>query len=280
MKGKFNPADWLIYSNLWMAANALAQGVQTRFLLGGRADLSPASGLLFFGTLFLYSLHRIVGVGQLAPFTSSGRHRFISENKTPLFAFAGLGLAGSVYFFFLLSWPIKWALLLPALVAIGYVFPLGASGRRLRDLHFLKIFLLSIVWAFLTVWLPAAELALGSKPATLLMGLERAAFAFALVIPFDIRDLEVDRHMRVKTFPGALGATPAVWLAFGMLALMLVFVFLNSYSPGAKTGLACSATLTFALILFSRRVEHDYYFSGLLDGMLILQFLLVYLFSL
>lgn len=279
MKKTFLVADWLFYSNIWIALNAVAQVMQTRYLLGGRVQVSPATGLIFFGTLFLYALHRAIGVGQLAPFTASGRFKVIQEHKSHLFLFAALGIAGALYFFLLFPWSIQWRLVLPGLLALGYVIPLGASGKRLRDLHFLKVFLLALVWAWLTVWLPAAELGAGWQRSTLLMGIERAAFIFALTIPFDIRDMEVDRHIRVRTLPNSLGIAPVMALAFLMMAVMLVFARLNHYPPGAWAGLACSAVITFTLIVFSRRVQHDYYFSGLLDGMLLLQFLLVWGFA-
>lgn len=268
-------ADWLFYSNVWIALNAAAQVMQTRFLLGGGLELTPAAGFIFFGTLFLYAIHRIIGVGQLAPFTASGRYKVISEHKKHLFFFSVLGLVGGLYFFFLLPWQIQWKLVLPGLLALGYVLPLGASGKRLRDLHFLKIFLLALVWAWLTVWLPAAELGADMQRATLLMGVERAAFIFALVVPFDIRDVEVDRHVRVRTLPNYLGVNAAIALAFLMMAAMLAFAWVNHYPAGARAGLACSAGITMTLVLLSRQVQHDYFFSGLLDGMLGLQFLLV-----
>lgn len=275
MTGGFKIADFLLYSNLWIALNALAQAAQTRFLLSGRVQLSPALGFVFFGTLFLYALHRIGGLGQLAPFTAFGRYKAISEHKAHLRVYAGIGLIGALTFYLFFPWRIQWMLALPGLIALGYVLPLGASGKRLRDLHFLKIFLLAIVWAWITVWLPAAELQADMQKATLWMGLERAAYIFALTIPFDIRDLEVDRHTQVKTLPGALGIAPVLALALLMLIAMLLFAGMNAYSTGVWAGLACSAAVSFLLILFARRVQHDYYFSGLLDGMMILQFLLV-----
>jgi len=266
--------DWLLYSNLWIALNALAQAAQTQYLLGGNIRLNPGLGLVFFGTLFLYALHRAIGLQRLRAFADKGRYYAISQFATQIRVFALLGLAGAAACYLLLPWPVQWRLALPGLVALAYVAPLGASGKRLRDLHFLKIFLIAGVWAWLTVWLPAA----GHGPFPWRMALERAAFIFAITLPFDIRDLRIDNHTQVKTLPAVMGVRAAIALALALLAIMLVFVWTNpGYNGGVKIALSLSALASGALILFSGRAQHDYYFTGLMDGMMILQMGLVWL---
>ncbi|MBK7408867.1 MAG: hypothetical protein IPL49_05445 [Saprospirales bacterium] len=272
----------MLYSNLWIALNATAQVAQTQYLLDGHLQVSPALGFVFFGTLFIYALHRISGLKQLAPFTAAGRFKVISEHKRDILVYAVIGLVGASVFFFLFPWRIQLMLGIPGLIALGYVIPFGASRKRLRDFHFLKIFLIAIVWAWLTVWVPAAELnwEVALQASTWWMALERAAFIFAITVPFDIRDLEVDLHTQVKTLPSTLGTTPAIILSMVALVAMIALAGWNAYTGfyphGAWMGLTLSALLSGGLVLYSRRVEHDYYFSGLLDGMMIVQFLLVW----
>jgi hypothetical protein len=273
----------LFYSNLWIALNAAAQVVQTRLLLNGELSLPPSAGFVFFGTLFIYALHRSSGLKRVAPFTGSGRYQIISRYKGHIEVYALLGLAGAAVFFWLLPGPVRWLLLLPGALALGYVIPLGKNGKRLRDLHFLKIFLIALVWAWLTVWLPAAEQGRPLEPGLWRMGLERALFIFAITLPFDIRDMQIDRHTRVKTLPAALGVRPALALAFAALLLMLAMVWLNVHSgfypSAALPALGISALLSAVLTGFANRVTHDYYFTGLIDGMMIVQFGLVAVFT-
>lgn len=266
--------DWLLYSNLWIALNALAQAAQTQYLLSGQIRLGPALGLVFFGTLFLYALHRAIGLQRLSIFADKGRYFAISQFATQIRVFALIGLAGAAVCYLLLPWPMQWRLALPGVLALAYVAPLGPSGKRLRDLHFLKIFLIAGVWAWLTVWLPVA----GYGPTPWRIALERAAFIFAITLPFDIRDLRIDSHTQVKTLPAVLGVRAAIALALALLLLMLAFVWTNpGYDAGVKTALSLSAIVSGALVLFSGRAQHDYYFTGLMDGMMILQFGLVLL---
>lgn len=255
--------------------NAAAQVAQSQLLLKGGFVLTPSLGFVFSGTLFLYALHRINGLDQVAPFTGFGRYKVISSHKSHILVYALLGLAGAGVCFLLLPWPVQWRLMLPGLIALGYVIPAGKGGKRLRDLHFLKIFLIAVVWAWITVWLPAAEAGLGLERSVMLMALERATFIFAITLPFDVRDMRIDQHTRVKTLPAFLGIPLTVALSFFLLLLMMIFAGMNHYPPGVMTALGISAALSAALSAFSYKIEHDYYFSGLLDGMMAVQFLLV-----
>ncbi len=205
--------------------NAAAQAAQSQLLLEGRIALRPSLGFVFCGTLFLYALHRVNGVEQLAPFTSSGRYKVISSHKFHILVYAMLGLSGAGVCFLLFPWPVKWALLLPGFLALGYVVPLGKGGKRLRDLHFLKIFLIAAVWAWVTVWLPAAETGAGWNRATLLMMLERASFIFAITLPFDVRDLKDGVYtVRLTTDDGK-----------GLSTSVLINVRRGAQTPGPGT---------------------------------------------
>ena len=273
----------MFYSNLWIALNATAQVVQTPWLLDGEFILSPSAGFVFFGTLFIYALHRSSGLKQVAPFTGSGRYQIISRYKGHIQVYALLGLAGAAVFFWLLPGPVRWPLLLPGALALGYVIPLGNNGKRLRDLHFVKIFLIALVWAWLTVWLPAAEQGRSLEPGLWRMLLERTLFIFAITLPFDIRDMQIDRHTQVKTLPVALGVRAAIAMGMAALLIMLAMVWLNVrsgfYPAAALPALGLSALVSAVLIYFATRVAHDYYFTGLLDGMMIVQFGLVVVFT-
>ena len=113
----------------------------------------------------------------------------------------------------------------------------------------------------------------------IVMLLERAFFIFAISLPFDIRDLEVDAYNQVKTLPAQLGRrrTKALALAclLAMAALAGVNYHIDVYSSGTFSALLLSGLAAFALICFADKVKHDYYFSGLIDGVMVLQLGLV-----
>lgn len=251
---------------------------QTQFLLLGNGAPTPLLGFIFFATLFLYAVHRIIGLRKSHPFTATGRYAVIARFRTPIIFYAGM--AGICAGLFLLQMPLRIlaGLVAPCLLALFYVLPVW-KGYRLRDLHYIKIFLIAITWSWITVFLVALELGMTWSIPMYVMLLERALFVFAITIPFDIRDLEIDAFNKVKTLPAALGIRQSQRLAGLSLLLLLLLAALNYYwdvySLQDFIALVLSACLSGVLIFLSDRARHDYFFTGLLDGMMVLQFLLV-----
>lgn len=272
--------DLLLYSNLWIALAAASMAAQTQFLLCGRAYPTPLLGFIFFATLCLYAAHRIVGLEKAQPFLEKGRFSVISRFRGHIMAYAAVAAVGAAFFFFQLPFRLQLAAVAPSLIALGYVLPLLSGRRRLRDLSYLKIFLIAIAWSWITVLLPALELGMGWSIPMIVMILERAFFIFAITLPFDIRDLEVDAYNQVRTLPALLGSRRTKMLALFCLLAMAALAGLNhhvdAYSTGAFAGILLSGLIACVLIFFSDRVKHDYYFSGLIDGLMVLQFGLVW----
>ena len=186
----------------------------------------------------------------------------------------------SLWFYWQLSTSLQWHLVWPCLLAMGYVLPVLFAKKRLRDLNYLKIFLIALVWPWLTVFLPAAEQHMHFNLPVYLMCLERFFFIFAITLPFDIRDLEIDAHMDVKTIPGGIGVKKSKILASVLLLAMLACSslnwILNAYNHWIMLAMILSAFSSFLLIMKSDRSKHDYYYTGLMDGTMILQGLLVW----
>lgn len=270
--------DFLLYSNLWIACAAVAMAAQTQLLLTGKVQPTPLLGFIFFATLLLYALHRIVGLKKSKPFQSQGRYKVIARFKGHISIYAAVSAGGALLCFFHLPFSLQLATFLPALISLGYVLPF--RGRRLRDLHYIKIFLIVIAWSWITVLLPARELGMGWNIPMYAMALERAFFVFAITLPFDIRDLEIDRFNGVKTIPARWGILATKLLSIACLAAMLALAWLNFhidvYSPGRFGALSLSALTAFGLITASGRIKHDYYYTGVMDGTMVLQFALVW----
>lgn len=270
--------DLLLYSNFWIALAAVGMAAQSQLLLSGKGEPTALLGFIFFATLFLYAVHRIIGLRKSKPFTDSGRYAVIARFRNHIVFYAGM--AGLCAGLFLLQMPLKLiaGLIAPCLLALLYVLPVW-KGYRLRDLHYVKIFLIAITWSWITVFLVALELGMTWSTPMYVMLLERVFFVFAITIPFDIRDLEIDAFNKVKTLPAALGVRSSQRLGGLSLGLMLLLAALNYYwdvyALNDLVALVVSACLSGLLIFLSDRTRHDYFFSGLVDGMMVLQFLLV-----
>ncbi len=272
--------DLILYGNFWIALGALALIFQTQLILKGNFQLDNLSRFVFFSTFLLYALHRIVGILRLKDFLNIDRFAVISKFRHHIIIYAILASLGVLYFFFQLTLRVQLALIIPAFLSLGYVLPFFGKKRRLRDFDQIKIYLIAGVWAFVTVVLPFMDSEQAWNLAIVLMILERGIFVFAITLPFDIRDLPVDQHGAVKTIPAVIGITKTKHLSYASLGLAMVFVvisyYLGLYDLKILIGLAISYLITAWLVSFSTTERHDYFYSGLLDGTMILQFVLVW----
>lgn len=280
--------DLFLYSNVYIAAAAVALTWQTQLILFGEFELDTLSVLVFFATMFIYASHRLVGLFSVKKFLKEGRFQIINTYKTHIWIYTGIALIGLIYAFFQVHFRIQLALIIPGLVSLGYVIPfLGFRQNRklrLRDLNWIKIFLIAIVWAYVTVILPIIEVRLVRLP-DIFIFIERAVFIFMITLPFDIRDLKVDQYNNVKTIPAVYGISFTIKLVLGCLIFLLLLASANYLlvpeSPiyFAAYGLWLSLISTYIFIRISIDKTDDYYFTGLLDGTMWMQFVCVWLFN-
>ncbi len=252
---------------------------QTKLLLGRPLSLDHLTGFVFFATLFLYAVHRIVGISRLKEFFDVDRYKVIARFKSHIFLYALVAAIGTLYCFVYLSFHQQMGLIIPGIFSLAYVVPFLGNRRRLRDVNHIKIYLIALVWAFVTVSLPAMEWSIATTLPVLVMTAERALFIFIITLPFDIRDLKVDSHGGVKTIPAMIGLQRTIQLGYALsvlfVGLVLVNFFWGTYSLSDTIALTISAFINAWLLSKSRLDRHDYFYSGLMDGTMILQFLLI-----
>lgn len=270
----------LLYSNFWIAACAVALTFQTELILYQDFEWGNPVFLAFFATLLIYALHRLVALEKVQNFVAEGRYKVINSYKSHIWIYTVIGLLGSMYYFFQMSWAVQLSLIVPGVISVAYVLPILSRKKklRLRDLDGIKIFLVAGVWAYVTVILPALEQStLGGQHFLLFQ--ERAFFIFAITLPFDIRDLKIDQAIDTRTIPALIGVQKTIYLVILTLLGSWILAFLNYwwydlYTINGLIALAISMVSTYLIIVLAIAKEHDYYYTGLLDGTMILQFLL------
>ena len=272
--------DLILYGNFWIGLGALALSLQTQLILKGDFLLDDLSLFVFFSTFLLYALHRIVGILRVKNFLNVDRYAVINKFRHHIIFYAIIASAGAIYYFFKLSWTIQLTLIIPAFLSLGYVLPFFGKKRRLRDFDQIKIYLIAGVWTFVTVFLPFLDNGTVFNLSILLMIIERALFVFAITLPFDIRDLKVDNHGDVLTIPAVIGIQKTKQLSYtiilGAWFLAVISYFLNLYDLNILLGLSLSYISTAWFLSFTSEERHDYFYSGILDGTMILQFLFVW----
>ena len=93
---------------------------------------------------------------------------------------------------------------------------------------------------------------------------------------FDIRDYKKDKITRTLTFPGLVGEFSTKVLASMLLLIFAVLTWYSESGP-ALINLELSAGLALLVVWFSTENRNDYYFLIFVDGMMLIQSILVVL---
>lgn len=265
--------DALLYSHVWIGLCALAMVWQTNIIVGPHFSMTSYQAVVFFGTISLYSIHRLIGLRRLGSgMKIEGRFGMVFQfRKTGLFLAISGGLL-SVVFFLRLGASEQKFLVLPAVVALLYALPVFPKGNRLRDFPFIKVFLISVVWAWLTALVPAGKVLSFQDPSVWLLSAERGLFILGITIPFDIRDYHTDKVAGVDTLPAVIGPYRARYLSAFCLCFAGVVAFFNPlYSSAQWAALIISLLPALIIVKYSTPNRHDYFYTGLADGLMIVQ---------
>ena len=271
--------DLILYGNFFISLGAGLLTWQAEAIFFGKHQ-SPTAypWLVFSGTLLVYAMHRIIGFGIIERTIVNRRLSIIRQFESHIKIYATLALVGVIYFAAQLPSETYILLIIPAIIAGLYITPILTDGR-LRDLPFIKVFLVGLVWAWTTALIPTWSSLSESTIPPILYSIEKMLFIIAITIPFDIRDLEVDRLQNIKTLPLIFGIRFSLITSFLLLMVSMFIAFYlwwsGLYSLADCIGTTLSYLITVVLVSFASPKRHEYYFSAVLDGTIILQAIIV-----
>lgn len=285
MKKAFQSAfDFLLFSNIFMSLCAVAQALVTFRLIDSKPVYSVI-GLLFTSTLGIYNFSILLSKPKHPEKSPYKRVRWFFAHYRLMVTFTMISLLSLIPLFFLLSMESRILLIFLSVLSFCYSLPIFTVGDQkfgLRNIPGLKTFLISLVWTMSCVLLPVLEaqdlhLADISMRDITLMIAKRFLFIFALAIPFDIRDLFSDRQAGLKTIPVAWGEKNAYLFCQVLLAgyIVLLFLFRNNGFSLDFFGLTTTALLMGWLIFKSKWQKDEYYYFFYMDGVLILQYVIM-----
>lgn len=141
---------------------------------------------------------------------------------------------------------LKWFII----VVLGLLYNSFFLEVYIRKIPLLKVFYVGLVWALVNCWLTLPEF---SIPIFLISFF----FITALVLPFDIRDMNSDT---VKTFPMMIGVQNTKYIAY---ALVFISTVIGIFYLQPSYGLAffMSSIISYIFIYFSENKRDDAYFS-------------------
>ncbi|MBP2615076.1 hypothetical protein [Chryseobacterium jejuense] len=141
---------------------------------------------------------------------------------------------------------LKWFII----VVLGLLYNSFFLEVYIRKIPLLKVFYVGLVWALVNCWLTLPEFSL---PIFLISFF----YITALVLPFDIRDMNSDT---VKTFPMMIGIQNTKYIAYGLVFISsLIGIFY--LKPQYAVAFFLSSITTYIFIYFSENKRDDTYFS-------------------
>lgn len=187
-----------------------------------------------------------------------------------LFLFRLVAVLLVLWSFYYLNITSFWFLLHLMLLSGFYALPQGFSATySLRNIPFLKIFLIAYTWAAVTVILPylSADLPINHYAIWQLF-FARFCFILGITIPFDIGDYREDVRQGLRTLPQFVGLRQSKWLSY---ICLLAFVLLElSYFQSINYLLADTLTAGIGVLLTyyasprAKRLYYKKYFDGLM----------------
>ncbi len=255
--------------------------METNFLLH-----LPLNGISFYcfvfgATLAQYNLHYLVKTSAVK---NSERLAWSMNHKQlhKILLASGICLILFSFFSFRLHHFIIMAIL--AVIAFLYTFPVIPVGKkkRIKDYGFIKIITLALLWTLVTVWFPVVNFAVDEK-IFLFVFFKRFVFMFVLCLLFDMRDIEIDREENINTIAVFLDKKKSYLLAYLSLILFIILSLIQFYFFGDKgvlIAMLLSGVATFFTIELTKKLNSDYVYLAGIDGMMLLQAVLVYLIGL
>lgn len=280
---------WLIFGNFWVATCASAMYASSVFTLGEPFEWRWLF-VVFASTLAAYNYHRVPESSLAYYARGSERHVWIRENRTALIVILLVAstLAG-LLIFPILDLRTLWWFVPAGLFSFLYVMPvlpIGGKWTRLRDLPFVKTFIISAVWAVITV-VPASREALlleRISPEVIWLMAERFIFLTAISIPFDLRDLNIDAQNNVKTFAGIWGFEKTLFYCRILLVIFAAAAVLgfqlNLISGSTTLAMIVSAASSGWLLAQINEKSDEMIYAFWLEGTMIDQFFWIFLLSL
>ena len=278
---------FVAYGNIFIALAAALATFQTYASEGKSASLYPL--FIFCSTLAFYNLQRLVLYHPTSERIYSARHEWLVENRRGLWVITIVASFGACVIASTWSTPQLGLLVCVGLFATLYFVPPVA----LRELPIIKGLHVALCWVFATNTIPllvdegvvAGAAAFTPHDATavaylLIEGIQRLLFLLPICLAFNIRDIESDQRLRIRTIPSVIGIKRSLRLAtmflIAFVALVLCRALLklpDEFRLGMHDafGLVSSAIITLVVITrIGQETSEDYYLF-FVDGMIALQ---------
>lgn len=211
---------FLMVSSLFIATTGFFETYLGYLLLGITPSL-PVCFAVFLMTFSVYSLDKITDSNEDA-INMPERGSFLSGRRKFVLYYSVAAYSLSMLLIFLdepLALPI---IFIPLAANAVYGSKLISAMPRLKDVPIVKNLVVAISWALVTTLLPAMQMTpkTGSMISSVLYFMLVKVFINAVL--FDVRDVEGDREMGIRTMPILLGFRRTTVILLGLNSTLLL----------------------------------------------------------
>jgi len=211
--------DFYINSSLHVALAVVSFTVITYLNFGVVVNYE----LLVFIFLATITGYNFIKYAEIAKF----RHLNLSPELRAIQIFSFLVFVGLMLSLFFQSISVLIASCFLGFFTLLYALPFLGRHRKLREIPGLKIYIIALVVAGVTVLLPLLESEIFPTSDHFIDFFQRTIIAVVLILPFEIRDMNKD-IVHLSTIPQQLGVRRTRQLGYLLIAVFLITEFLKT----------------------------------------------------
>ncbi len=229
-------------------------------------------GFIGCATFLTYNLHRFIGLLKSDKKDVPERFQYTLNHLTSFITLNILILGQFIFCLEHLSWDNIFDLSLVGFITALYLLPVFPGFKRLRDIAWIKIFVIALVWAYIFI-LPDME---GDAYSNVIFYVFLMQFFFflGLTLPFDIRDASIDEGNQLKTLANVLPIKKVIRIIemcfLVSLILCIVTTVISKLPLYVPILFAMMLALLYFLVRKYPRSEYEMYYLGLLDGFILI----------
>jgi hypothetical protein len=215
---------------------------------------------IFYGTITGYNFVKYAGVAKL-------HHRSLTNSLKIIQIFSFFCFLAMCFYAYKV--PIKTLLYCIPLemLTLLYAIPfLSGFHKNLREVSYLKIVVVALVWSGFTVLIPVLDAGLEFSLQLVLVAIQRFLIVVVLILPFDIRDVKYDA-ISLQTIPKKIGVKKTKKLGVALLVFILVIEFISSAEIVTKAPFMIFFFLVLVLLMRAKRNQPKYYSSLLVESL-------------
>ncbi|WP_452221660.1 hypothetical protein [Lacinutrix salivirga] len=231
----------------------------------------------FFATITAYNFVKYLGVAKW-------HHRNMSGSLKAIRLVSIISVVCMLYYMFALQLNTLICVFIFALITFLYAIPLFPkqwylnTQKNLREVSGVKVYVIALVWSGVTVFLPLIDASLFVFKVAYVHLLQIFIFVIALMLPFEIRDLQFD-SLKLATIPQKIGVIQTKYFGFVLLIVFNLLELLKEETLWKHLVIQIIiSVIVLIFIVFSEEKQNKYYSAFFVEGipifwLLLLQFL-------